>query len=97
MFQVYHTVRVLDLNCYNELLDFLREDSLLLYRVVEDAILLKEKVPSPNSTLEPLLNLKKNGHRHWLSKSFWKKTTEKNDLIFKIGNKSHEINPALDF
>ncbi|XP_075252446.1 uncharacterized protein LOC142344563 isoform X5 [Convolutriloba macropyga] len=40
---VYHTVRVLDLNCYNELLDFLREDSLLLYRVVEDAILLKEK------------------------------------------------------
>ena len=76
MFQVYHTVRVLDLNCYNELLDFLREDSLLLYRVVEDAILLKEKVPSPNSTLEPLLNLKK-----WSSSleknCFGKKPTEK--------------------
>ena len=41
---VYQTVDVLDQRCYTELLDFLKDDSLLLYKVVEEAILLKEKV-----------------------------------------------------
>ena len=41
---VYQSVQVLDLSYYQELLEFLKDDSLLLYQVVEDAILLKEKV-----------------------------------------------------
>ncbi|XP_063718247.1 uncharacterized protein LOC134845249 isoform X3 [Symsagittifera roscoffensis] len=51
---VYHTVWVLDQRCYGELLDFLRDDSLLLYRVVEEAILLKEKEDFSTSLIQVL-------------------------------------------